>query len=63
MNALVVYDSAYGNTQQVAEAIVASPGPLQAMAFYVRGTEGPLRSGELDKAATWAKDLLKRVGQ
>lgn len=148
MNALVVYDSAYGNTQQVAEAIVASLGPLQAqavsvadfkatvlaegdllvvgspingwrptpkitellttlgdgrltgvkaaafdtrvrlfihgdaakkmteslkaggaeivskpMVFYVKGTEGPLRSGELDKAATWAKDLLKRVGQ
>jgi flavodoxin len=148
MNALVVYDSAYGNTQQVAEAIVAPLGPLQAkavsvadfkaselaegdllvvgspingwrptpkitellsalgdgrltgvraaafdtrvrlfihgdaakkmteslktggaeivskpMAFFVKGTEGPLRSGELDKAATWAKDLLKRVGQ
>jgi flavodoxin len=148
MNALVVYDSAYGNTKQVAEAIVASLGPLlgqalpvadfkatelaegdllvvgspingwrptpkitgllttlgdgrltgvkaaafdtrvrlfvhgdaakkmteslkaggaeivsKPMAFYVRGSEGPLRSGELDKATTWAKDLLKRVGQ
>jgi len=148
MKALVVYDSAYGNTTQVAEAIVASLGPLQAQAvpvadfkatelaegdllvvgspingwrptpkitellttlgdgrltgvkaaafdtrvrfflhgdaakkmtksltaggaevvskpraFYVRGSEGPLRSGELDKAATWAEDLLKRVGQ
>jgi flavodoxin len=148
VNGVVVYDSSYGNTKQVAEAIVASLGPLQAqavsvadfkaselaegdllvvgspingwrptpkitellsalgdgrltgvkaaafdtrvrlfihgdaakkmteslktggaeivskpMAFYVKGTEGPLRSGELDKAATWAKDLLKRVGQ
>jgi flavodoxin len=35
----------------------------QPMPFYVKGSEGPLRSGELDKAATWAKDLLKRVGR
>lgn len=147
MKALVVYDSAYGNTRQVAEAIVDALGPLQAeavsvtefkapalaegdllvvgspingwrptpkitellsalgdgrlngvkaaafdtrvrlfihgdaakkmteslktggaeiiskpMAFYVKGSEGPLRSGELDKAAVWAADLLKRVG-
>jgi hypothetical protein len=32
------------------------------MAFHVKGSEGPLRSGELDKAAAWAADLLKRVG-
>jgi flavodoxin len=25
--------------------------------FYVRGTEGPLRNGELEKAASWAKTL------
>ncbi|WP_028272407.1 MULTISPECIES: flavodoxin family protein [Arthrobacter] len=146
MKALVVYDSAYGNTRQVAEAIVAGLGPqaqavsvtdfqataltegdllvvgspingwrptpkitellsslgdgrlagvkaaafdtrvrlfihgdaarkmtesLKAggaeiiskpMPFYVKGSEGPLRSGELDKAAAWAADLLKRVG-
>jgi flavodoxin len=147
VKALVVYDSAYGNTRQVAEAIVDALGPLQAeavsvtefeasaltegdllvvgspingwrptpkitellaalgdgrlngvkaaafdtrvrlfihgdaarkmteslktggaeiiskpMAFYVKGSEGPLRSGELDKAAAWAADLLKRVG-
>lgn len=148
MKALVVYDSAFGNTQAVAEAVVGSLGPLQAtavpvaefnapelgpgdllvvgspingwrptpkitellsalgkgrldgvkaaafdtrvrlfihgdaakkiteslkaggaeivskpMAFYVKGSEGPLRSGELEKAAAWAKDLLKRVGR
>jgi flavodoxin len=147
VKALVVYDSAYGNTRQVAEAIVDGLGPLHAqavpvaefkapalsegdllvvgspingwrptpkitellsalgggrlsgvkaaafdtrvrlfihgdaakrmteslktggaeiiskpMAFYVKGSEGPLRSGELDKAAAWAADLLKRVG-
>jgi hypothetical protein len=57
----------------VAEAVAASLGPLQAqavsvtdfkpMAFYVKGSEGPLRSGELEKGATWAEDLLKRAGR
>ena len=37
--------------------IISKPMP-----FYVKGSEGPLRSGELDKAAAWAADLLKRVG-
>jgi hypothetical protein len=76
MKALVVHDSAYGNTRQVAEAIVASLGPLTSsltaggteiiskpMAFCVQGSEGPLRGGELQKAAEWARELLKRVGR
>ena len=32
--------------------IISDPAP-----FYVRGTEGPLRSGELEKAASWAETL------
>lgn len=32
--------------------IISNPAP-----FYVRGSEGPLRSGELEKAASWAKTL------
>ena len=32
--------------------IISDPNP-----FYVQGTEGPLRSGELEKAASWAKKL------
>ena len=36
--------------------IISSPAP-----FYVRGTEGPLRSGELEKAANWAKTLATAV--
>lgn len=32
--------------------IISDPTP-----FYVRGSEGPLRAGELDKAASWAKKL------
>lgn len=27
-------------------------------AFHVMGTEGPFRSGEEDKAASWTKQLL-----
>jgi flavodoxin len=33
--------------------IISKPMP-----FYVRGREGPLRNGELEKAAAWAKELL-----
>lgn len=33
--------------------IIAKPMP-----FYVRGSEGPLRPGELEKATAWAKELL-----
>lgn len=29
--------------------------------FYVRGTEGPLRSGELEKAGAWAQILATAV--
>jgi flavodoxin len=27
--------------------------------FFVKGTEGPLRDGELDRAAVWARMLMK----
>jgi flavodoxin len=29
--------------------------------FFVKGTEGPLREGELERASTWARMLLKEV--
>lgn len=48
-------DAARKMTKLLKEAgasIVSDPAP-----FYVRGTEGPLRSGELEKAANWAKTL------
>jgi flavodoxin len=28
-------------------------------AFYVEGSEGPLREGELERAATWAKQIVQ----
>jgi flavodoxin len=29
--------------------------------FFVKGTQGPLRDGELDRAAAWARMLIKEV--
>jgi flavodoxin len=38
--------------------IIAEPMP-----FYVGGTKGPLRTGEIDKAGNWAKALLTSLGR
>ena len=32
---------------------------VPAEAFYVAGKEGPLKDGELERAAFWAKTLIK----
>ena len=29
--------------------------------FHVEGTEGPLQEGELERAATWAKEILELI--
>ena len=34
---------------------------LEPESFFVKGREGPLRSGELDRASTWARMLLEKV--
>jgi len=28
--------------------------------FFVEGTEGPLKDGEVERAAGWAKEIVKR---
>ncbi len=28
--------------------------------FFVKGTKGPLKEGELERAADWAKGILER---
>jgi flavodoxin len=38
--------------------IIAEPMP-----FYVGGTKGQLRTGEIDKAGNWAKALLTSLGR
>jgi len=48
-------DAAKKMTKSLAEAgatIVSGP-----MAFYVKGSEGPLLEGEVERAAAWAADL------
>ncbi|GAA2141930.1 MULTISPECIES: flavodoxin family protein [Arthrobacter] len=35
----------------------------EPMPFYVGGTKGPLRSGEIEKAGSWAKTLLTSLGR
>ena len=32
---------------------------LSPQAFYVEGTEGPLKEGELERAAAWAKEIVQ----
>lgn len=52
-------DAAKKMTKLLKEAgahVISPPAP-----FYVRGTEGPLRAGELDKAAAWAKSLVSAL--
>lgn len=33
-----------------------------ATRFFVKGTEGPLADGELEKAAAWAKQMERKMG-
>ena len=34
--------------------LIINPEP-----FFVESTEGPLKEGELDRAASWAKEVIK----
>ena len=34
---------------------------LEPESFFVKGSEGPLRGGELDRASTWAQMLLEKA--
>ncbi|NLJ60740.1 MAG: flavodoxin family protein [Firmicutes bacterium] len=56
MKALVVYDSFFGNTKQVALAI---GNALCSEGFFVKGSEGPLKDNELERASTWVKSVMK----
>jgi flavodoxin len=54
-------DAAKKMTSQLKKAgalIISKPMP-----FYVKGTEGPLKSGETQKAAAWALGILQSAGQ
>ena len=48
---------------RIAKALQKKGGVLAAdpEPFFVNGTEGPLREGELERAAAWAQDLMKQL--
>jgi len=51
--------------RKITHALRASGADIisEPMPFYVGGTKGPLRSGEIDKAGSWAKTLLTSLGR
>jgi len=46
----------------IADRLVKKGGTpvAQPEGFFVGGTEGPLKDGELKRAAAWARDILKK---
>jgi hypothetical protein len=34
---------------------------VEPKGFIVEGTKGPLKEGELERAASWTEDVLKRI--
>lgn len=56
---VVVFGYAAG---KIARALERKGGILVASpeGFFVEGTKGPLREGELERAADWVKEIVKR---
>ena len=46
---------------KIAGSLKAKGGTLilSPEGFFVKGTEGPLKEGELDRAASWAREILQ----
>jgi flavodoxin len=47
--------------EKIAESLKAKGGDLASTSegFFVKGKKGPLSDGELERAASWAKDIAK----
>ena len=47
---------------KIAEVLLKIGGHLvvPAEGFYVKGKEGPLKEGEMDRAANWAKEIIAK---
>ena len=43
-----------GRLKRKGDILVLSPE-----GFFVKGTKGPLKEGELERAASWAKEIIK----
>jgi flavodoxin len=48
-------------SEKIANSLKASGGTLllSPQGFYVKGAKGPLKEGELEHAASWAKEVVK----
>jgi len=48
---------------RIADSLTQKGGALLAppAAFFVKGTKGPLKEGELERAAAWARDLAASI--
>jgi flavodoxin len=56
----------HGDAARKMTSLLKKAGALivtKPMPFYVKGSEGPLHSGETQKAAAWAQTLLESIGQ
>lgn len=54
----------HGDARKKIAAALARAGAtplLPPAAFYVRGAEGPLLDGELDRARAWAREIRERL--
>ena len=51
--------------KKITHALKAGGADISAepMPFYVKGSEGPLRDGEIEKAKSWAHSLLTSLGR
>lgn len=59
---LTFMESIFGYAAEpIAKSLVkkGAAQPVPAEGFFVKGSEGPMRDGELERATEWAKKLLK----
>ena len=59
---LTFMESIFGYAvEPIAKSLVkkGAAQPVPAEGFFVKGSEGPMRDGELERATEWAKKLLK----
>lgn len=61
MKTIILYESFFGNTRLIAEALVGKGGNLiiPEEGFLVKGEKGPLVNGEPERAASWAEQIVK----
>jgi hypothetical protein len=56
MQAVVVYESLFGNTEEFVHRL-GYPAAARAESFYFQDISGPLLKGELDRALAWGVRL------